>query len=869
MKQEARRPIGNRQVANPATSVLGDAIQRGDTMESADAQENCERGLRGKEQIMKNVLNATDVMLVLLDPQFNFLWVNASYAKRCGMSAEEMVGKNHFALYPHTENEAIFQSVRDTGKGVFYKDKPFVFPGQEDQGVTYWDWSLTPCKDPRGLVESLVFSLRETTAFKRAEDALQRESRVVSGINRIFRQALRAENPERLGEVCLAAAEEITESQISFIGELNVDTGLLDGVAISNPGWDACQMRTASGMRRPPVSFTVHGIYGRVILDGKGFFTNDPGSHPDQIGLPPGHPPLTSFLGVPLKRYDHTFGMIAVGNRVKGYNQEHLKILESLAPAIAEAFDRQRAELSLRESEHRYRELVQNANSAIIRWKRDGTIVFFNEYAQKLFGYTADEAIGQHAGMLLPERDSSGAATSDLVQNIVRYPDRYASNVNQNVRSDGSRVWMIWTNRPVFDEQGEVSEILTVGSDITARKQIEQELTKLNETLELQVAERTAVAERRARDLRRLAAQLSEAEHRERQRLAKLLHDDLQQLLVGARLHLPICSRSLDKETQQHIAKIDDLLQECLVSCRNLTRELSPPILHRGSLAELLEWLSEWFHDKCDLLVTTNVRSGLPRLPEHLRIFLFQALRELLFNVVKHSGRLEATVNVFHRNGELTVQVADRGVNFDAEALIARLQRPEGFGLFNIQERLAALGGRLKIQRTPQGGAVFQLVMPFAEIRESPSNAATEAQEKALHHIRMPSITRTNIRLLIVDDHQVVREAFAKAFDGHQNVEVVGQGSDGQQALEMASLLQPDVILMDVDMPNMDGIEATRYIRNAFAGIGIVGLSVHGESNVERAMLNAGADAFLCKETDGNKVLDTIHQVYLQRCVKN
>ena len=98
-------------------------------------------------------MQTTDVMLVLLDPQFNFLWVNPAYAETCQMKPEEMVGKNHFSLYPDAENEAIFRTVRDTGNGAFYKDKPFVFPDQPERGVTYWDWSLAPVKDSSGNVE--------------------------------------------------------------------------------------------------------------------------------------------------------------------------------------------------------------------------------------------------------------------------------------------------------------------------------------------------------------------------------------------------------------------------------------------------------------------------------------------------------------------------------------------------------------------------------------------------------------------------------------------------------------------------------------------------------------------------------------------
>ncbi len=131
------------------------------------------------------------------------------------------------------------------------------------------------------------------------------------------------------------------------------------------------------------------------------------------------------------------------------------------------AAQREEAALSLQQSECKYRELVQDANSAIIRWKRDGTLTFFNEYAQKFFGYSAEEVIGKRVNILIPEEQSSGEDLTGLVQDIVNHPKRYANNINENVLRDGSRVWMTWANKPVFDQDGQVLEILAIGSDIT------------------------------------------------------------------------------------------------------------------------------------------------------------------------------------------------------------------------------------------------------------------------------------------------------------------------------------------------------------------------------------------------------------------
>jgi len=130
--------------------------------------------------LLYSVLNTTDAMLVYLDPDFNFVWVNEAYARTCQRAPHELIGKNHFALYPHAENHAIFCAVRDTGESVHFRDKAFEFPDQPVRGVTYWNWSLVADKDERGQVVGLVLSLSETTAHVRAQQALRANERKLS-----------------------------------------------------------------------------------------------------------------------------------------------------------------------------------------------------------------------------------------------------------------------------------------------------------------------------------------------------------------------------------------------------------------------------------------------------------------------------------------------------------------------------------------------------------------------------------------------------------------------------------------------------------------------------------------------------------------
>lgn len=152
--------------------------------------------------------------------------------------------------------------------------------------------------------------------------------------------------------------------------------------------------------------------------------------------------------------------------------------------AIQDITERKHTSLALAESELRYRQLVENANSAILQWTPDGTIVFFNEAAQGIFGWQSEEILGRNVRILVPAQDSTGTDLSALVADIAAFPERFRQVLNENIRRDGSRLWMNWTNRALTDDQGQIQGILAIGSDITEHKQLLEELKQRNQELE-------------------------------------------------------------------------------------------------------------------------------------------------------------------------------------------------------------------------------------------------------------------------------------------------------------------------------------------------------------------------------------------------
>jgi PAS domain S-box-containing protein len=138
---------------------------------------------------------------------------------------------------------------------------------------------------------------------------------------------------------------------------------------------------------------------------------------------------------------------------------------------------RRAAEKRLAESELRYRELVEHANSIILRWTPEGLVTFLNEFGQRFFGYSAAEIVGRHVmHTIVPATESSGRDLDVLMKEVCANPKLFERNVNENVLRSGERVWIAWTNRIVFDAAGKVVEILSIGSDITDQRRVEQAL---------------------------------------------------------------------------------------------------------------------------------------------------------------------------------------------------------------------------------------------------------------------------------------------------------------------------------------------------------------------------------------------------------
>jgi signal transduction histidine kinase len=240
------------------------------------------------------------------------------------------------------------------------------------------------------------------------------------------------------------------------------------------------------------------------------------------------------------------------------------------------------------------------------------------------------------------------------------------------------------------------------------------QLATLNQTLEQRVAQRTAQAEERAQKLRLLSAQLSLAEDRERRRIAQILHDDLQQLLMAVRMYFAVLRKTKGAGERDAVAEeITGMLERSFDLTRSLSVELAPPVLQESGLAAALDWLASQTRKYYDVQVTVEADSSANPKAADVRIFLFRAVRELLLNAVKHGGGSAVHIDMEKLwPGKVRIVVADKGPGFDTATLCPERAGANGFGLFNIRERVTSFGGELHIDSKPGHGTRITLLAP-------------------------------------------------------------------------------------------------------------------------------------------------------------
>ena len=619
-------------------------------VEDVTEQRQGEQALRRHDARLRRLANAVPALLWVTDPEGRCTFLNQGWYDYTGQTERGALGFGWL--------DATHPDDRDRSRQLFLaaneRRESFQFDYRLRRHDGTYRWALDsgrPRFDEDGTFLGFIGSVIEIDDRKRAEQALQASQQTAQArLDEL--EATYATAPVGLcvldTDLCFVRINE-------HLAEIN---GLPMEAHLGRPIHDVV----------PEVAAEVEPVLRRILE------TGEPALNVEITGETPAQP------GVERAWVEHWFPLFGKDGHVMGINI-----------VAEEVTERKRAETTLRASEERYRTLFESIDEGFcvfeMLYDADGTPVDYrwletNPAFERHTGLRG--AVGKTARELVPDLEDHWVETYDRIARTGE-PERFVQ------KSEAMGRWFEVEAFRVGDPAGHRVGLLF--TDITERERAEAALRRANQTLEARVDERT-------QQVRELSRALTLAEQRERQRIAHVLHDELQQLLFGAKM----ASSTGDTERLQAV------LDEAMTLTRTLSHELSPPFLPGEGIEDLLRWLAERKRVSYGLEVEVDIHDDVPVADADLRVLLYQLLRELLFNVIKHAatGRARLTAE---RDGEhIRVVVEDEGTGFDP----AELEEPQadGLGLPSVRERLELVGGQLDVASAPGQGTRVSITVP-------------------------------------------------------------------------------------------------------------------------------------------------------------
>jgi PAS domain S-box-containing protein len=357
--------------------------------------------------------------------------------------------------------------------------------------------------------------------------------------------------------------------------------------------------------------------------------------------------------------------------------------------------------------------IVDSSDDAIVSKTLDGIITSWNAGAERLFGYTASEAVGQHISLIIP---INRRHEETVIIERIRKGERIEHFDTVRVRKDKTSLDISLTISPVRDGNGKIIGASKIARDITQRKRIELELREseeryrtLADALDTQVQFRTRELERRNSHLRELSSRLLEAQDAERRHIARELHDSAGQTLVVLTLQLAQFVEDATHDAPQLAKKageIEQAVQQLSRELRTTSYLLHPPLLDESGISSALSWYVQGLGERSGLEIDLQISDNFGRLPSEMEMLIFRLVQESLTNIHRHSGSKTALIQLERAENSIHVKIEDHGSGMSPERLAEIQSQGTGVGIRGMRERVRHFHGELVVESDGLGTRV-------------------------------------------------------------------------------------------------------------------------------------------------------------------
>lgn len=345
----------------------------------------------------------------------------------------------------------------------------------------------------------------------------------------------------------------------------------------------------------------------------------------------------------------------------------------------------------LRDSEERYRAIVEDQTELICRFLSDGTRTFVNDVYCRYFGKQREDLIGQSFIPFILDEDRDG-----VLQNIasLSYENPVITYEYRVVIPDGTFCWQQWTNRAICDKQESIIEFQAVGRDVTIRKQAEEELKNSRE------------------QLRNLSAHLQSVREKERMYIAREIHDELGQTLTALKMDLVWLKNRLPGDQvplNDKMRSMVELVDKTGETVQRISAELRPGLLDDLGLAAAIEWQTEEFQKRTGIPCEVSLDPEDFIANQDISTAIFRIFQETLTNIVRHADASSVNVMLHEKDDEITLEVSDNGRGITEE----QVSHSQSFGIIGIRERVNLLRGSVAISGNPNKGTTVTVRIPY------------------------------------------------------------------------------------------------------------------------------------------------------------